>query len=357
MRTDFKILVTGAGGYIGGWIIESLFLQGCVHVRAGIRRWSSAARIGRFPVEITLCDVLNKHQVNSALEGIDAVIHCAYGSRDATIQGTLNILEASLQHRVKKFIHLSTVSVYGNAKGEVDETIPMQLTGSEYGDSKIEAEQLCWNYFEKGLPLIVLRPSAVYGPYDKLWVSKFAERLQSGQWGIFQRLGEGQCNLVYIQDLVKAVFLSLDSMNAVGQAFNVNGSDIISWNDYFRRFNEALKLPPLQIINPFKVKAASGIFTPVKSIARYILKHHGEIVARMYQRYQLIQKVMKATEQKMKTSPGNEELSMFGQNVHYSISKAESLLGFVPAFTVNEGLAMSVEWLKHEALFPQNYIN
>jgi nucleoside-diphosphate-sugar epimerase len=353
MRTDLKILVTGAGGYVGGWIVESLYLQGFLNVRAGIRRWASAARIGRFPIEIVLCDILDEHQVNTAVDGVDVVIHCAYGSRDANVKGTRNILEASFQKKIKRLVHLSTVSVYGNADGEIDETIPVQLTGSEYGDSKIEAEQLCWDYFKKGLPLTILRPSVIYGPYSKLWVSKFAERLQSGQWGIFKGMGDGQCNLIYIQDLINGILLTLNSDKAVGQVFNMNGSDDVSWNDYFQRFNEALRLPPLQIISPTKVKGTSELMTPIKTAARYLLKHHEKIITKMYQRSLLLQKVMKTVEQKMKTSPGNEELSMFGRKAHYSISKAESMLGFVPAYTLDQGLAMSVEWLKHETLLFQ----
>jgi nucleoside-diphosphate-sugar epimerase len=354
MRTDTKILVTGAGGYIGGWIVESLYLQGFNNVRAGIRRWASAARVGRFPIEITLCDVVDEHQVQKAMDGVDVVIHCAYGPRDATVKGTHNILEAALRQGTKKLVHLSTVSVYGKAEGEVDETTPTQLTGSEYGDSKIEAERLCWEYCEKGLPLVVLRPSVVYGPYCKLWIAKFAERLESGQWGIFTEMGDGHCNLIYIQDLISGVMLSIDSAKSVGQAFNMNGSDIISWNDYFRMFNEALALPPLQIISSSRAKRTSGIMAPMKSAARYVLKRHEALVTKVYQSNAAMQKIMKAVEQRMKTSPGDEELSMFGRKAHYSISKAESVLGFVPRFDVRKGLAISVEWLQHEALYPQN---
>ena len=354
MKVDSKILVTGAGGYVGGWIVESLYLQGFKKVRGGIRRWASAARIGRFPIDITLCDVVDERQVMKALEGIDFVIHCAYGPGDATVKGTHNILEASLRQKVKKLVHLSTVSVYGRADGEVDETCPVQPSGSEYGDSKIEAERLCWEYCGRGLPLVVLRPSVVYGPYCKLWISKFAERLQSGEWGIFQELGEGQCNLIYVQDLIKGIMLSLASDRAVGEAFNMNGSDRLTWNDYFRRFNAALKLPPLETISSAKARGTSGLMAPIKIAARYVLKHHEKTITKMYQSSPVIQNIMKTVELRMKNSPGSEELSMFGRKVHYSISKAESMLDFVPGFNVNEGLAMSVEWLEHEALFPHN---
>jgi nucleoside-diphosphate-sugar epimerase len=77
----------------------------------------------------------------------------------------------------------------------------------------------------------------------------------------------------------------------------------------------------------------------------------------MYQRSLIVQKIMKTVEQRMKASPGGEELSMFGRKAHYSISKAESMLGFVPAVHLEEGLAMSVKWLKHDALFVSRRTN
>lgn len=350
MNSDNRILVTGAGGYVGGWIVESLYLTGFRNVRAGLRRWSSAARIGRFPVDIVLCDVLKASEIDRAMEGMNMVVHCAYGSVETTVQGTRNVLEAALKHRVQRFIHLSTVSVYGEAQGTVDEEKPYQVTGGDYGDSKIEAEKICWEFFKKGLPVVVLRPSAIYGPYDKLWISKFAERLMSGQWGIFETMGDGQCNIVYIQDLVDAVVLALDSERAVGEAFNINGSDSITWNDYFTAFNEELGLPPLQRIGLSRSRALSAAFAPVKTTARYFLSHYGGLITRLYQRYELVQLIMKSAEQRMKTTPGREELEMFGRRVRYSIGKAESILGFHPQVDVKQGLSMSVKWLTHEAL-------
>lgn len=350
MQSNSRILVTGAGGYVGGWIVEWLFLQGFQNVRAGIRKWSSAARIGRFPVDIVICDVLNQAQVTQAMNGVDVVIHCAYGSKEATIQGTRNVAEASWKQKVERFVHLSTVSVYGGAEGTVNEDQTFQFTGSEYGDTKIEAEQICWEFHKKGLPLVVLRPSAIYGPYDKLWISKFAERLQSRQWGIFEKMGDGQCNLVYIGDLLNAVFLAADSEGAIGEAFNINGSDNITWNDYFNTFNGALNLPALRPIGQSSAKVFAAMFAPVKKSARYLLGHFGRPITQLYQRYDLVQQLMKRAERRMKSTPGREELDMFGRNVHYSISKAGSVLGFEPQFDVQKGLAMSIQWLRHESL-------
>src|SRR6266566_699347 len=77
--SDRPILVTGAGGFIGGRVVEVLHGLAGVSVRASVRRWGSAVRIGRLPVDIVLCDITDTAQVRTAMEGIGAVIHCALG--------------------------------------------------------------------------------------------------------------------------------------------------------------------------------------------------------------------------------------------------------------------------------------
>jgi len=70
MTTSSKILVTGAGGFVGGRVVERCFLGGRHEVRAGIHSWSSAARLGRFPVEICPCNILDDGQLDRALDGV-----------------------------------------------------------------------------------------------------------------------------------------------------------------------------------------------------------------------------------------------------------------------------------------------
>jgi len=350
MRPEVKVLVTGAGGFIGGWAVEILRLRGFENVRAGVRRWSTAARIGRFPGQIVLCDVLDMNQVEEAMEGVDVVVHCAVGPGDVIVKGTENMLAASHRHGVKKFVHLSTIDVYGTAEGDVDETAPYQYTGRAYGDLKIEAEKLCWRYLERGLPIVVLRPTIVYGPYCKLWVLKYAERLLSGKWGVFKGIGDGICNLVYIQDLIDAIFLSIDSENAVGEAFNINGLDLLTWNEYFRKLNSALRQPPLEEIKAGKAQLRSAVIAPVKATARFLMRHCGGTLTQLYQRYDVAQKVMKRAEQTMITRPGLAELSQLSRKARYNISKAKSMLGYAPRFNVDSGVELSARWLDHESL-------
>ena len=97
MGCNETFLVTGAGGFIGGWLAETLCLAGNCEVRAGIRSWPGAVRLSRFPIHIVLCNVLDKEQLAQAMAGVTHVVHCAVGPGAVITEGTRNVLDASLQ--------------------------------------------------------------------------------------------------------------------------------------------------------------------------------------------------------------------------------------------------------------------
>jgi nucleoside-diphosphate-sugar epimerase len=350
MTDKEAILVTGASGFIGGWLVETLHLNGSVEVRAGIRSWSSAPRLARFPVEMVFCDVMDKAQITQAMAGASIVIHCATGLRDVIVQGTKNMLEVALKLGVKRLVHLSTTAVYGYANGEIDETSPFQSMGWEYGDAKIEAERLCWEYYEKGLPLTVLRPPIVYGPFSEDRIIRLAQKLQSGNWGIFEGYGEGMCNLVYVADAVSGILLAARHEQAVGEAFNLNGPEVITWNQYFQRLNAALGLPELKMMSPSASRLRTAIMQPVKSSAKFALNHFEGPLKKLYERSREARAVMRFTEKSIKTTPTSAELNLYNRRAVILTSKAREMLGYNPRFDVDAGLRLSVSWLNHLGL-------
>jgi nucleoside-diphosphate-sugar epimerase len=343
-----RVLVTGAGGFIGGWVAEEFSLSGAYAVRAGIRRWGTAARVARFPVEVVGCNVLEPREIDRAVKGVDAVIHCAYGDQKVTIDGTEHLLSACMRHGVRRVVHISTIDVYGPVEGEVDESHAIQMTGSAYGDSKASAEAICREYLRKGVPVSILRPTIVYGPHSKLWIVKFVERLQSGRWHLFGEIGEGHCSLVYVRDLVSAIRLALHSEEAVGEAFNVSGPEVITWNKYFTRMNNLLGLPTLRSESPAGSRLRARIAEPIKGTARFVLRKFGPQAARLYQNSARARILMKGFESRLSAAPGEGELRVFANRGTYSIRKARERLGYSPRFDVEQGLIRSIEWYRHE---------
>jgi len=351
-----KIFVTGTSGFIGGRLVEVLYLSQAAAVRASVRSWSSAARIARFPVEIVRCDIMDQDQIAEAMAGATAVVHCAYSDTHAAIvQGTQNMLEVAHKLGVERFVYLSTAEVYGNqVRGPIDETAPYQSTGSEYADSKIEAEQLCLAYSAKGLPVTILRPSIVYGPFGESWTVNVAKRLQSGNWGTFEAYGEGKCNLVYVDDLVAAILLAIRQPDAVGEVFNINGPDILTWNQYFQRFNDALGLPSLPKIASGQSTVKSVVRDRINNFTGFFLDRYKEPLMDIYLRGGVISKVMKGVKNSLHSTPSVNELqNLYSRDAYYVATKAQERLGYKPKFSLETGLRLSILWLDHFGFLPQ----
>ena len=344
-----KVLVTGAAGFLGGWVVESFLLSG-VPVRAGIRSWNSAIRLARRPAEVVPCDVLSPEQLRAALKGCDAVVHCAAGDDQVIVEGTRNVLSAAHEQNVRRIVHLSSIAVYGAATGRVEETRQKRSDGNRYGQAKIESERICDEFAARGAPVVMLRPSIIYGPFSEVWTVSFARRLWSGRWGTFGKSGEGKCNLVYVTDVVQAIHQALTADEVTGEAFNVNGGEIITWNDYFTRFNAALGREPLRALNTWRVSLRAKLLSPVRGAARYALARFGKSVSRIHARSALAARFMNATESSLKLTPTSDQLKRYRVDAEYVVDKARDKLGFDPQVDVAQGLAHSVAWLHHHGV-------
>jgi len=346
-QDPLTVLVTGAGGFIGGRVVEMAYLSGFAKVIAGLRRWDSAARVARFPVDMRLCDVLNPEQLTKNMKGVDAVVHCAYGDRQVTVEGTSNVLGAAYRLGVKRFVHISTVGVYGNVGGDVDETSPCTSMNDEYSDAKIEAEKLCWEYYAKGVPVLVLRPPIVYGPFSRNFTVGVAERICEGALGDMKNSADGLCNLLYVDDLVYCIFRSIRSDRSVGQVFNVNGPDKVTWNDYFREFAATLGVPKLKEINRAESRVRSTAHSLLLPVATFVGERYADAILRTGSKLGLEKSIGKFVSF-FKTTPTNYDLRLYGRKAYFSYAKAASMLGYLPQYDMVSGLKLCVKWLAHE---------
>ena len=343
-----KVLVTGAGGFIGARLVEVLHCAGGWQVVAGVRRWSTAARVARFPVELAQCDIRNAGQVARALSGVTHLVHCAVTGDDrATIvEGTRVLMEGALAAGVKKVVHLSTVDVYGRPQGEVVEASPFAVTGRVYGDSKIEAEQVVQSLAARGLPVTILRPTLVHGPFGATFTIAYAQRLQATPWLLPEAAAQGTCNLVYVDDVVGAILAALETRTAPGDAFNINGPERPTWNEYFQALNRALGLPPLRYAAAGQARAAQKLMEPVRYVAKATLRALKPQIMAVYQRSELARRFMKAAEARVRNTPNANELEAFGRPVSFSSAKAERVLGYRPRFPMDEALPLTAAWLR-----------
>ena len=348
--TRKRILVTGAGGFIGGRVVEVLAQCPGIEVVPALRRWSTAARIGRYPVNPVLCDLLDPTQVVEAVQGVDVVIHCAVGARDATVVGTSNLLKAAHAAGVRRVIHLSTVDVYGRAEGRVPESTPVALTGRAYGDAKIEAEEVCRAWMDKGLEVVVLRPTIVHGPFSDSWTLEFGTRLAGGSWQLPAEACQGTCNLVYVDDLVRAILLAIEAPGAAGRAFNVNGPDRPTWQAYVEALNDALGRPPLSTPHSRASRIKTTVVEPFRRVVKAAFNRFQGPVLALYKRSRVARTLMKGVEKVLRSVPSPAEYDLYGRVVDFPTNEAERVLGYRPRVGLDEGVRLSAAWLMHEGV-------
>jgi predicted dehydrogenase/nucleoside-diphosphate-sugar epimerase len=347
-----RVLVTGASGFIGSRVAERLYFDFGNRARCLSRSFSKLARLSRLPVEHVIGDVLDPHAVRAAVAGCDVVVHCAYGTTGdqaldhrINVAGTENVVTASIAAGVKRFVYLSSVEVYGqNQPPIVDETTPTSPSRYDYGNSKLEAEQVCATHHARaGLPTVILRLAVVYGPHSPIWTIAVVNRLRNRGFVLCDRF-DGVCNPVYVDDCVDAVFLVVARADAVGETFIISGGERLTWNDYFKGYNEMLGLPPLERATSGQVRAYwllrrlfDAVFNRIGPRSRSdMLFTYGHL----RERGRLPN--LKAVLQRGSLLVSED---IFARPAYYSIEKARRQLGFEPRHDFSRGLGLVKAWL------------
>lgn len=248
-----RVLVTGAGGFIGSHVVERLVAEGA-RVRALVR-YSSHGRAGhieelppdtRASVEIVRGDVRDAACLQRAAHGVDAILHLAAligipysyvapGEYVAVnVQGTLNVLEAARASKVARVVHISTSEVYGTAQYRpIDEKHP-QVGQSPYSASKIGADKLAESYHcSFGLPVTIVRPFNTFGPRQsaRAVIPTILTQLLGG----CDRLTIGSLDptrdMTYVSDTAAGILRVGACAAAVGQNVNLGTGRTISIGD------------------------------------------------------------------------------------------------------------------------------
>lgn len=228
MTSTSTTFVTGGTGFLGRHLIPSLCRSGH-NVRILARQPEDHAWLKRYPnVEIVRGDVLDAACVKEAARGCDYIVHAAgyfrfWGEQavfDATnVVGTENVLKAASD--AKRVIHVSTIALIGTPTGVVDENHPANPTDN-YQRSKYRAEQLALNY---GVPVIVLRPGAFYGPLGSYAFNRLFFR--DPMRGIIMQINGGSYITfpAYIADVAQAIVRSFDH-GRTGEIYNICGESL-----------------------------------------------------------------------------------------------------------------------------------
>jgi dihydroflavonol-4-reductase len=327
-----RILITGGSGFIGSRLAQLAAQQGhTLTVVTAVNNAVEQARcdeLAKAGIALVVAPLEDVRTVAAAMRDQDAVIHLAAAQHEAerpesyfhqvNVEGTRRLLELASQAGVRRFVHGSTIGVYGSAAaGVLDECSPL-APDNPYGRTKMAAESVV-RYAPAGMEFCIIRISETYGPGD-MRLLKLFRAIGSGRY-VTVGTGENQHQLIYVEDLARGLLAASAAPSAVGQTIVLAGGEHLTTNAMVAAISAAVG-SKRQIrhapIWPF-VAAAYGFektFVPLG----------------------------------LKPPLHRRRLDFFRKSFNFSTATAERLLNFRPEIDFVEGTRRTAQWYRSRAM-------
>ena len=245
-----KVLVDGAGGFIGSHLVERLVLEGA-EVRAFVRYTSRAdqGRLADLPpavcssIQTFWGDLRDRDAVTRACKGVDVVFHLGaitseeYSQAhpvevlETNILGTLNILIGARDSNVQRVVHTSAGAVYGTSQTEqISENHPL-LGRTPHSASKISADKVAESFCcSFGVPVVIVRPFSTYGPRQSPWatIPRIITQVLSGEEPLVLEQPDNIQDFTYVDDTVEGLLAAGAARGVEGETVNLGANDEIS---------------------------------------------------------------------------------------------------------------------------------
>ena len=323
-----RIYLTGGSGFIGCRLARYAVERGypvtvtsAVNNDAERRRVESLERSG---LTVTVVSLDDEAALARSLAGHEIVIHLAAAQHEAqapeshfrrvNVEGTRRLIECSIGAGVRRFVHGSTIGVYGAARaGVLDESSPLE-PDNPYGRTKAEAEHVVRGNARR-LETSIVRISETYGPAD-LRLLKLFRAIERGRYATLGA-GANEHQLIYVDDLAEGLLAAATSREAVGETFVLAGEERLTTDAMARAISSALgqsRSPPHVPLWPF----AAGAM-----LCEALCKPLG-----------------------MKPPLNRRRLDFFRKSFRFSTAKAHERLAFEPRVAFAEGARRTAEWYR-----------
>jgi nucleoside-diphosphate-sugar epimerase len=327
-----KVLVTGGTGFIGSRLAYRCKKRGDeVVILAQVNtpaEEKNAEALQAQGFSLVVGGVGDRDKVSQAVAGCNVVFHLAAAQHEANVpdkyfwdvnvEGTLNLLDASVKAGVSRFVHGSTIGVYGiEMQGELNETSPLK-PDNIYGVTKKAGEEAVLTYLEK-LPVTVIRISETYGPGDRRLLKLF-KGIKKRNFFVIGN-GENKHQLIYVDDLIDGMFLASEKEEAIGQVFVLAGEEILTTNDMLYTIADTLDVDAL------KFKAPIWPFYILAILMEKTLRPFG-VQPPLHRR----------------------RLDFFKKTLYFSPDKPSDLLGFKAKTVFRNGARSTAEWYEQQGL-------
>ena len=324
-----KILVTGASGFIGSFIVKEALDRG-MEVWAAVRKSSSREYLSDKRINFIELDLSSEDRLREQLTGhtFDYVVHAAGVTkcsnpadfRKVNTEGTRNLVNAIINMGIpiKRMVFISSLSVFGAIREKMpyaeicNQDTPQPNT--EYGRSKLEAEKYIDSL--ESFPCVTLRPTGVYGPREK----DYFLMAQSISRHVDCAVGYKRQDItfVYVMDVVQAVFLALEK-GRDGHKYFLSDGNVYRSTDFSNYIHEELGKPWW-----IRITAPVWVLKVVTTIAEQIGKASGKVSALNRDKYNILKQ----------------------RNWRCDIKPAVTELGYRPQYDLKRGTHETIKWYK-----------
>lgn len=330
-----RALVTGGTGLVGSHVAERLVAEGW-RVRVLARPGSDASFLRVLGAEVVRGDLRDPASLAPALRGVEVLHHNAarvsdWGSwrafRELAIDGTRTLLEDAARADVARVVHMSSASVYGlrriRGRRVREERRPARLRPrwDRYGRAKTASERIVRDAHRAGrVAAVLLRPTVVYGPRDRVVLPRLAALLRAGR---LELVGDGsnRVHLVYAGDVAEAAARAATAEAAPGRAYHLDGAERPTQRAFLEAVAELLGAPAPR----------RGPALPVAYVRALLAELGGHLLRR--------------AEPPERT---RYLVSLLGGEAHFDCSRAERELGWRARVGPGEGLARTARWWRGE---------
>ena len=324
-----KILITGASGFIGSFIVEEALRRG-FETWAAVRGSSSRQFLTDERINFIELNLSSEEQLTEQLRGLqfDYVVHAAGVTKcldkqdfhRINTEGTQHLVRVllALQMRINRFVYISSLSIMGAIREQQPYTEILESDvakpNTAYGKSKLEAEK--WLATVKDLPYVILRPTGVYGPRERDYFM-MAKSIQS-HTDFAVGYKQQDITFVYVTDVVQAVFLALEK-GVTGRKYFLSDGEVYQSSTFSNLIRKELG-------NPWWIRITAPIW--VLRVVTFIGEYVGRLTGKV-------------------TALNNDKYNIMRQrNWRCDIEPARKELGYEPKVKLEEGVRRSIQWYK-----------
>ncbi|MCG3173670.1 MAG: 2-alkyl-3-oxoalkanoate reductase [Myxococcota bacterium] len=323
------VFITGVTGFIGGQLARKCLERGWA-VSALVRDKEKVRALNKMGVQVIMGDLGNAEALRRGCGEADAVIHAAARSSDwgqekqfweDNVRGTERLANQAARAGVKRFVLLSTISVYGfHPPARVNEETPAAEKSYVYAETKLIAERVAAEAFANQPDrLCVARVASAYGPGSHNWTVRPVKLLREGRMFLIED-GEGLNNHVYVDNLVDGLVLCATHPAAAGETFILSDGVATAWKEFFGYYQRMTGAPPLRSLSRNQALAiAAGM----------------ELAARVSGKPPAITRAA---------------IFLMCRHAEMSCQKARDRLGYNPEISLEEGMSRTRAWLKEQGL-------